>query len=135
MTGPLEGIRVLDLTQVLFGPFATMLLSDMGAEVIKVERPEAGDIARGNGPFLNGASTYFQSLNRGKKSITIDLRQKQGVDLFFKLTRQVDILVENFTPKTVENILKLLNITLILFTLPVPVLDCMDRIKTNRHSM
>ena len=102
MTGPLEGIRVLDLTQVLFGPFATMLLSDMGAEVIKVERPEGGDIARGNGPFLNGASTYFQSLNRGKKSITIDLRQKQGVDLFFKLTRQVDILVENFTPKTVE---------------------------------
>ena len=103
MTGPLEGIRVLDLTQVLFGPFTTMLLSDMGAEVIKIERPEVGDIARGNGPFVNGVSTYFQSLNRGKKSITIDLSQKQGLDLLFRLVRKVDILVENFTPMTVEN--------------------------------
>ena len=63
MTGPLGGIRILDLTQVLFGPFATMLLSDLGAEVIKIERPEVGDIARGNGPVVRGLSTYFLSLN------------------------------------------------------------------------
>jgi CoA:oxalate CoA-transferase len=66
--GPLNGIRVIDLTQVLFGPFATMLLGDMGAEIIKIERPEIGDIARGNGPVVNGVSTYFLSLNRGKKA-------------------------------------------------------------------
>ncbi|MCK4273362.1 MAG: CoA transferase, partial [Dehalococcoidales bacterium] len=66
MAGPLDGIRILDLTQVLFGPFATMLLSDLGAEVIKIERPEVGDIARGNGPVVRGVSTYFLSLNRGK---------------------------------------------------------------------
>ncbi len=73
MAGPLAGIRVLDLSQVLFGPFATMLLSNLGAEVIKVERPEIGDIARGNGPVVNGVSTYFLSLNRDKKSIALDL--------------------------------------------------------------
>jgi CoA:oxalate CoA-transferase len=104
MTGPLQGLRVLDLTQILFGPFATMLLSDMGAEVIKVERPEVGDVARGNGPLVDNISTYFLSLNRGKKSITIDLNNKLGLDLFFKLTRQVDILVVTLNPKTVEEL-------------------------------
>ena len=104
MTGPLQGIRVLDLTQVLSGPFATMLLSDMGAEVIKVEKPGLGDTARGNGPFVNDMSTYFCSLNRGKKSITIDLSKKRGTDLLFKLSQKVDILVENFTPITLEKL-------------------------------
>jgi len=64
MTGPLERTRIIDLTQVLFGPFATMLLSDLGAEVIKIERPEVGDIARGNGPVVRGLSTYFLSLKK-----------------------------------------------------------------------
>ena len=82
MPGPLEGIRVLDLTWVLSGPFATMVLSDLGAEVIKVERPQVGDIARGNGPHVNGLSTYFLSLNRGKKSITLNLTSEQGRDVF-----------------------------------------------------
>ncbi len=104
MTGPLAGIKVLDLTQVLFGPFTTMLLSDMGAEVIKIERPEYGDLARGNGPFINDTSTYFASLNRGKKSITLDVSKKEGRVLFFKLTQQVDVLVETLTPKAVDEL-------------------------------
>jgi CoA:oxalate CoA-transferase len=104
MAGPLAGIRVLDLTQVLFGPFATMLLSDMGAEVIKIERPEVGDIARGNGPVVRGLSTYFLSLNRGKKSVTLNLETEQGVEAFLKLTKSADVLVENFRPGTMEKL-------------------------------
>jgi len=104
MGGPLNGIRILDLTQVLFGPFATMLLCDMGAEVIKIERPEVGDIARGNGPVVRGVSTYFLSLNRGKKSVTLNLTTEEGVAAFLKLAKTSDILVENFTPGTMEKL-------------------------------
>lgn len=104
MAGPLDGIRVLDLTQVLFGPFATMLLSDMGAEVIKIERPVVGDIARGNGPVVRGVSTYFLSLNRGKKSVTLNLATEPGREVFLKLVKEVDILVENFTPGAMERL-------------------------------
>jgi CoA:oxalate CoA-transferase len=104
MAGPLEGIRVLDLTQVLFGPFATMLLSDMGAEVIKIERPEVGDIARGNGPVVRGQSTYFLSLNRGKKSVTLNLATEQGKAVFLELVKNADILVENFKPGTMKKL-------------------------------
>ena len=96
------GIRVLDLTQALFGPFATMLLSDMGAEVIKVERPVVGDIARGSGPMVRGMSTFFLSLNRGKKSIALNLATEQGRDIFLGLTERADFLVENFVPGTME---------------------------------
>jgi CoA:oxalate CoA-transferase len=104
MAGPLDGIRILDLTQVLFGPFATMLLSDLGAEVIKIERPEVGDIARGNGPVVRGQSTYFLSLNRGKKSVTLNLATEQGAAVFLKLVKSADILVENFKPGTMERL-------------------------------
>jgi CoA:oxalate CoA-transferase len=104
MAGPLKGIRVLDLTQVLFGPFATMMFADMGADVIKIERPEVGDIARGNGPVVNGLSTYFLSLNRGKKSIVLDLTTTRGIDVFLKLTEKADVLVENFRPGTMEKL-------------------------------
>src|SRR4030042_408484 len=103
MAGPLQGIRVLDLTQVLFGPFCTMILSDLGAEVIKVERPDVGDIARGNGPFVREVSTYFLSLNRGKKSLALDLAQEQGRELFLKLVEKADVLVENFVTGRMEN--------------------------------
>jgi CoA:oxalate CoA-transferase len=103
MTAPLQGIRVLDLTQVLFGPFATMILADLGAEVIKIERPEVGDVARGNGPFVEDVSTYFLSLNRGKKSLTINLFQEEGKELFLKLVEQSDVLVENYVPGTMES--------------------------------
>jgi CoA:oxalate CoA-transferase len=102
--GPLNGIRVIDLTQVLFGPFATMLLGDMGAEIIKIERPEIGDIARGNGPVVNGVSTYFLSLNRGKKSVTLNLSTKPGVELLLKLMQTADVLVENYKPGTMEKL-------------------------------
>jgi len=98
MSGPLQKIRVIDLTQALFGPFATMLLSDLGAEVIKVENPEGGDLARGNGPFVNELSTYFLSLNRGKKSIALNLATEQGRDVLLKLAENADVLVENFLP-------------------------------------
>jgi CoA:oxalate CoA-transferase len=104
MAGPLEGIRVLDLTQVLFGPFATMLLSDLGAEVIKIERPEVGDIARGNGPVVRGQSTYFLSLNRGKKSVTLNLASERGAEVFLGLVKTADVLVENFRPGTMEKL-------------------------------
>ena len=104
MTGPLNGIRVLDLTQVLFGPFATMLLSDLGAEVIKIERPEVGDIARGNGPIVRGMSTYFLSLNRGKKSVALNLATEKGVEVFLQLVKEADVLIENFTPGTMEKL-------------------------------
>jgi len=104
MAGPLEGIRVLDLSWVLSGPFASMVLSDLGAEVIKVERPEVGDIARGNGPIVKGLSTYFLSLNRGKKSIVLNLASEQGKDIFLRLVEKVDILVENFVPGTMKKL-------------------------------
>lgn len=102
MNRPLEGIRVLDLTWVLSGPFATMILSDLGAEVIKVERPDTGDIARGNAPVVNGLSIYFLSLNRGKKSITLNLASEQGKEIFLKLVKHADVVVENFVPGTMK---------------------------------
>jgi CoA:oxalate CoA-transferase len=102
--GPLDGIRVIDLTQVLFGPFATMLLGDMGAEIIKIERPEIGDIARGNGPVVNGVSTYFLSLNRGKKSVTLNLATRPGAEVLLKLAGTADVLVENYKPGTMEKL-------------------------------
>jgi CoA:oxalate CoA-transferase len=104
MPGPLEGIRILDLTWVLSGPFATMVLCDLGAEVIKIERPKVGDIARGNGPHVNGVSTYFASLNRGKKSVVLDLTSEQGKDVFLRLVKHADVVVENFVPGTMKRL-------------------------------
>ncbi len=85
MGGLLEGVRVLDLTRVLAGPYATMILADLGAEVLKIELPSQGDEARGFGPFQNGQSTYFASVNRGKKSVTIDLSHPEGSKLVHRL--------------------------------------------------
>ncbi len=104
MAGPLEGIKILDLSWVLSGPYATMVLSDLGAEVIKVERLKVGDIARGNGPYVKGLSTYFLSLNRGKKSIALNLASERGRGIFLKLVEHADIVVENFTPGTMERL-------------------------------
>lgn len=104
MAGPLEGIKILDLSWVLAGPFATMVLSDLGAEVIKVEGLKVGDIARGNGPQVRGLSSYFLSLNRGKKSITLNLASEPGKNILLKLVEQVDVVVENFTPGTMEKL-------------------------------
>ena len=96
--GPLDGLRVLDLTWVLAGPYAAMLLCDLGAEVVKVERPPYGDVARTTGPFVANESMYFQSVNRGKRSISIDLRSERGRELFLRLVDEADVVMENFTP-------------------------------------
>jgi len=104
MPGPLEGIRVLDLTWVLAGPFASMILCDLGAEVIKVERPPIGDVARTTGPMIKGESGYFFSINRGKKSICLDLKAKRGKDILLRLAEVSDVLMENFTPGTMDKL-------------------------------
>jgi len=101
---PLTGIRVLDLTWVLSGPYATMVLGDLGAEVIKIERPVFGDIGRGNGPHVNGVSTYFLSLNRGKKSVVLNLASPKGRDIFLRLVEKADIVVSNYVPGTMEKL-------------------------------
>ena len=102
MVGPLDGIKVLDLTRVLAGPFTTMILCDLGADVIKIEQPEIGDEARNFGPFKNGFSLYFMSINRGKKSVTLNLKSDQGKSIFRQLVKESDILVENFRPGTMK---------------------------------
>ncbi len=104
MAGPLDGIKVLDLTRVLAGPYATMILSDLGADVIKIEQPGIGDESRNFGPFKNEFSLYFMSVNRGKRSITLDLKTERGKAIFKQLVKQSDILVENFRPGTMESL-------------------------------
>lgn len=101
---PLEGVRVLDLTRVLAGPFCTMLLSDLGAEVVKVERPGSGDDSRAFTPFVGGESAYFMSINRGKKSITVNLKHPKGKELILRLAKFCDVLVENFRPGVMEEL-------------------------------
>ncbi|MBN1243855.1 MAG: CoA transferase [Spirochaetales bacterium] len=104
MAKPLEGIRVLDLTRVLAGPFCTMLLSDLGAEIVKVEAPVVGDDSRHFGPFRNGKSLYFLNVNRGKESICIDLKNPAGKKLLVDLAKECDVVVENFRPGTMEKL-------------------------------
>jgi len=98
MPGPLRGYKVLSFGRVLAGPYASMILCDMGAEVIKVEEPSRGDPARGNGPYIHGISSYFLSVNRGKKSITLNLRRDEGKEVALGLIRNMDVLIENFRP-------------------------------------
>uniref|UniRef100_A0A1A8Q626 Succinyl-CoA:glutarate CoA-transferase n=1 Tax=Nothobranchius rachovii TaxID=451742 RepID=A0A1A8Q626_9TELE len=96
---PLEGVRILDLTRVLAGPFATMILGDLGAEVIKVERPGGGDDTRTWGPpFIGSESVYFLSVNRNKKSLAVDLKHPRGAAIIQELAGVCDVLVENFLP-------------------------------------
>ena len=104
VTGPLAGVRVVDLTRVLAGPYCTMVLADLGAEVVKVERPRIGDDARHIGPFVDGVSAYFASLNRGKQSVTLDLKVPEDRARFEALLADADVLVENFRPGTMENL-------------------------------
>jgi CoA:oxalate CoA-transferase len=100
---PLDGVRVLDLTRVLAGPFCTMNLADLGAEVIKIEVPGRGDDSRGYAPTLpTGDSGYFYSVNRGKRSVTIDLRTPEGGEIFLGLVVKSDVVVENFSPRTMD---------------------------------
>jgi CoA:oxalate CoA-transferase len=104
MPGPLAGVRVLDFTHALAGPFGTMALADLGAEVIKVERPQLTEATRGLGPFVNGRSTYRFSLDRGKRGIQLDLKHPQGRDLALRLAERSDVLTENFTPGTMDGL-------------------------------
>ncbi len=98
MDGPLNGIRVLDLTRVLAGPFATMILADLGAEVIKVERPGEGDETRHIPPTKKGEGHYFLSINRNKRGVAIDMKDERGREIVLELARRCDVLIENFRP-------------------------------------
>ncbi len=95
---PLSNIKVIDLTRMLAGPFCTMLLGDMGAEIIKIETPGKGDAARAQGVVKDGLSWYFAACNRNKKSVTLNLRSKEGKKILTQLVRQSDVIVENFRP-------------------------------------
>lgn len=99
--GPLHGIRVLDLSRVLAGPYCTMFLGDLGAEVVKIEQPGLGDDTRSWGPpFQGGESAYFLCVNRNKRSVTLDLRTPDGIGLLRRLALEADVLMENFRPGT-----------------------------------
>src|SRR4051812_19792833 len=102
--GPLDGVRVLDFTWALAGPFGTMQLADLGADVVKVEYPENDEKQRGFGPYHEGISTFFFSANRGKRGICIDLKAAEGKDLVRQLAREVDVVTENFRPGTMDRL-------------------------------
>jgi CoA:oxalate CoA-transferase len=102
--GPLSGITIIDLSRILAGPYCTLLLTELGARVIKVEPPGQGDDARQYGPFKNGKSAYFISVNRGKESIALDLKSPAGREIFDRLLDKADALVENFRPGTMEKL-------------------------------
>ncbi len=102
--GPLKDILVIDLSRILAGPYATMLLAELGARVIKVETPGTGDDARAYGPFVNGQSAYFSSINRGKESIALDLKKPEDRAILDALLAKADLVVENFRPGTMEKL-------------------------------
>ena len=102
--GPLTGVTVVDLSRILAGPYCTLLLSELGARVIKVETPGTGDDARHFGPFVEGKSAYFASINRGKESIALDLKQDKDKAILDALLARADVVVENFRPGTMERL-------------------------------
>lgn len=105
MALPLDGLRVLDLSRILAGPFCSMILADLGAEVIKVEAPEKGDDTRSWGPpFICGESTYFLCVNRNKKSITLNLKAKEGKEILYKMAERSDVFLENFRPRVARKL-------------------------------
>lgn len=103
--GPLAGMRVVDVTENVAGPFCTQLLADLGAEVIKIERPPLGDVTRSWGPpFWGGHSVMFLSLNRSKRSVALDLKDRRAAGVFRRLVERADVLVENYRPGTMERL-------------------------------
>jgi CoA:oxalate CoA-transferase len=103
-SGPLSGVTVVDLSRILAGPYCTFLMAELGARVIKVEPPGNGDDAREYGPFKNGVSTYFSSINRGKESIALDLKSEADRRILERLLERADVIVENFRPGTMEKL-------------------------------
>ena len=103
-SGPLSGITVVDLSRILAGPYCTFLLAELGARVIKIEPPGKGDDAREYGPFKNGVSTYFSSVNRGKESIALDLKADADRRILDRLLERADVVIENFRPGTMEKL-------------------------------
>ena len=99
---PLEGIRILDLSRVLAGPYTSMMLADFGADVIKIETLEVGDDSRAFGPFVGKESAYFMSLNRGKRSMTLNLKSSEGQVIFKKMVKEADVVLENYRPGVME---------------------------------
>jgi len=102
--GMLDGVRVLDLSRILAGPYGTMLLADMGAEVIKVEPPEGDETRKWGPPFIGSDATYYFSINRNKKGLSLDLKKKQGLDVLYKLVEKSDVFVENFAPGVTDRL-------------------------------
>ena len=104
MAGPLTGIKVLDFTWALAGPYGVMILADLGAEVWKIETVHQDETHRGSGPYVHGVSTYFFSVNRGKKSILLDLKKSEAKEIVYRLVEKVDVVTENFSPGTMEGL-------------------------------
>jgi crotonobetainyl-CoA:carnitine CoA-transferase CaiB-like acyl-CoA transferase len=104
MASPLKGVVILDMTRFLSGPFCTMLLGDMGAEVIKVETPVVGDDTRAWAPFIAGQGSYYLSTNRNKKSLCVDTRKAEGTEVLRKMVGQTDVFVENFKPGLMDRL-------------------------------
>jgi CoA:oxalate CoA-transferase len=104
MPRPLAGLRVLDLTHMLAGPYCTWLLGGLGADVIKVEVPGRGDFTRTVAPFLDGQSLYFLSVNRNKRSLTLNLKAERGRAVFRRLVERADVLVENNRPGVMDRL-------------------------------
>ncbi len=104
MEQALAGLKVLDLSRVLAGPYATMILADMGADVLKIEMPVTGDDSRAFGPYIGGESSYFMSINRNKKSMTMNLKDEDSKAMFIELVKDADVVVENYRPGTMEKL-------------------------------
>ena len=100
----LSDITILDLTRVLAGPYATMMLADYGANVIKIEVPGKGDDTRSMGPFKNGGSMYYANVNRNKKSITLNLKSEEGKKMFLEMVKKADVVVENYRPGVMDKL-------------------------------
>src|SRR5437588_12753576 len=101
---PLDGVRVLEVGNFMAGPFCTMQLADLGADVVKVENPRGGDNVRLTGPFLEGESSNFVRLNRNKRSLALDLKSGEGAEIFRKLAARADVVVENLRPGTMAEL-------------------------------
>jgi len=105
MQHPLSNVRILDLTLIMAGPYCTLVLGDLGAEVIKIERPGVGEGARGVPPhFFEGESAYFIAMNRNKQSLTLDLKTEKGREIFYELTKNSDVVIDNFRPGVVKKL-------------------------------